>query len=68
MSFRNVNQQSVLVQNIIAKSIRKAKRKAARLYQAKTLKAKILKIIKFERHYCKNPIEIKDYLVLEFTS
>ena len=27
MSLRNVNQQSVLVQNIIAKSIRKAKRK-----------------------------------------
>ena len=68
MSFRNVNQQSVLVQNIIAKSIRKAKRKAARLYQAKTLKAKTLKIIKFERRYSKNPIEIKDYLVLEFTS
>ena len=68
MSFRNVNQQSVLLQNIIAKSIRKAKRKAARLYQVKILKAKTLKIIKFERHYSKNPIEIKDYLVLEFTS
>ena len=58
----------ILVQNTIAKAIRKPKRKVERLYQAKTLKAKTLKIIKFKRHCSKNPIEIKDYLLLEFTS
>ena len=66
--FEHSTGTSVLVQNIIAKAIRKPKRKVARLYQAKTLKAKTLKIIKFKRHYSKNPIEIKDYLLLEFTS
>ena len=66
--FEHSTGTSVLVQNIIAKAIRKPKRKVARLYQAKTLKAKTLKIIKFKRHYSNNPIEIKDYLLLEFTS
>ena len=66
--FEHSTGTSVLVENIIAKAIRKPKRKVARLYQAKTLNAKTLKIIKFKRHYSKNPIEIKDYLLLEFTS
>ena len=39
--------------------IRKAKRKAARLYQAKTLKAQTLKIIKFKRHYSKTLLKSK---------
>ena len=59
--FEHSTGTSVLIQNIIAKAIRKPKRKVARLYQAKTLKVKTLKIIKFKRHYSKNPIEIKDY-------
>ena len=66
--FEHSTGTSVLVQNIIAKAIRKPKRKVARLYQAKTLKAKTLKIIKFKRHDSKNPIEIKEHLLLEFTS
>ena len=66
--FEHSTGTSVLVQNIIAKAIRKPKRKVARLYQAKTSKGKTSKIIKFKRHYSKNPIEIKDYLLVEFTS
>ena len=66
--FEHSTGTSVLVQNFIVKGMRKPKRKVARLNQAKTLKAKTLKIVKFKRHYSKNPIKIKDYLLLEFTS
>ena len=38
---------------LLLKQFVKQSKKAARLYQAKTLKAKTLKIIKFKRHYSK---------------
>ena len=51
---------------LLLKQFVKQSKKAARLYQAKTLKAKTLKIIKFKRHYSKTLLksEIAYYLNL----